>query len=290
MNSKVRLLTPLLVCALAVGAASGCSGVLFSGMNALSGDSSLIVTDGVPFDAANQLFLDVYQPQGVTKAPVVVFFYGGNWRSGERGNYRWVGEALAREGVVAIVPDYRKFPAVGLDGFMSDAARAVAWASEHAADHGGDPQRIVLMGHSAGAQLAALLATDASWLKPHGIVPKSLCGMVGLAGPYDFLPLTSASLREVFGEDPAGQQRSQPIRFVDGDEPPMLLLHGAADTTVGQHNTENLEQALTGAGVRVQTRIYPEVKHVGMLLALSGRFGKDAPVMADSMAFIRNCP
>ena len=285
MNPIARILG----CALLAGVLGGCSGLLFTGMNSLSGDSRLKTSEGVEFDAAHDLALDVYTPENASKAPVVVFFYGGNWRNGERAQYRWVGEALAREGVVAVLPDYRKFPATGLDGFMTDAASAVAWAHAHAAEHGGDPARIVLMGHSAGAHLAALLATDARWLGAQQLKPKDLCGVVGLAGPYDFLPLTSASLREIFGGDRAEQLRSQPTHFVDGDEPPMLLLHGAADTTVGQHNTENLARALKQAGVPADVRIYPELKHVGMLLALSGRFAKDAPVTADSLMFIRAC-
>ncbi len=274
----------LLACTL-----TGCSGLLFGGLNSLSGDSSLRSTPDIEFDPAHALSLDVFAPVGATAAPVVVFFYGGYWRNGERAQYRWVGEALARGGVVAIVPDYRKFPSTGLDGFMADAASAVAWARAHAGEHGGDPERIVLMGHSAGAHLAALLATNASWLGAHQIKPKDLCGVVGLAGPYDFLPLTGPKLIEIFGTERDEQLRSQPTHFVDGDEPPMLLLHGAADTTVGQHNTENLARKLESAGVRTQVRIYPDVKHAGMLLALSGRFEKDAPVLADSLEFIRAC-
>lgn len=284
MNPIPRILAATLFAA----TLGGCSGLLFTGLNSLSGDSDLTTTS-VEFDSAHTLALDVFASQDASAAPVVVFFYGGYWRNGERGQYRWVGEALARKGVVAVLPDYRKFPSVGLDGFMADAASAVAWARAHAAEHGGDPERIVLMGHSAGAHLAALLATDATWLAPHRIKPRDLCGVVGLAGPYDFLPLTGPKLIEIFGTEHHEQLRSQPTHYVDGDEPPMLLLHGAADTTVGQHNTENLGRALEAAGVRAQVRIYPELKHVGMLLALSGRFAKDAPVMADSLAFIRAC-
>lgn len=264
----------------------GCQRALFATVNA----GAQTPEKNVAYGPESMQTLDVYRPEGTRDAPVVLFLYGGRWQGGRRQDYAFVGEALAARGVLTLVADYRRYPEVRFPIFVEDAARALRWARDHAREHGGDPARLFLAGHSSGAHLAALLATDARYLAAVGMAPRDLRGVIGIAGPYDFLPLTSASLREVFGEDPAGQQRSQPIRFVDGDEPPMLLLHGAADTTVGQHNTENLEQALKGAGVRVQTRIYPEVKHVGMLLALSGRFGKDAPVMADSMAFIRNCP
>ena len=288
-KSNLNCILKIIAGTLLTSVLGGCSSLIFAGINSLSGDSRLRTTTDVEFDPAHSLSLDVFSPQGASAAPVVVFFYGGYWRSGDRGQYRWVGEALAREGLFAMLPDYRKFPSTGLDGFMADAASAVAWARAHAAEHGGDPDRIVLMGHSAGAHLAALLATDASWLGAHQIKPKDLCGVVGLAGPYDFLPLTGRSLIEIFGTERGEQLRSQPTNFVNGDEPPMLLLHGAADTTVGQHNTANLARKLEAAGVKVSTRIYPEIKHVGMLLALSGRFAKEAPVMADSLEFIRAC-
>jgi len=279
----------ILISSVAALCVSACSGVLFGGMNSLSGSKSLEQTRDITFDEANALQLDVYRPAQTQDATVVVFFYGGNWRNGERGDYRWVGEALAREGVVAIIPDYRKFPIVRLDGFMSDAASAVAWAKAHAVEYGGNPERLVVMGHSAGAHLGALLVTDARWLEAKQMVPKDVCGFVGLAGPYDFAPITNPDLREIFGERSAEQQRSQPIRFVDGDEPPMLLLHGSADTTVYPRNTEHLGAALNKAGVTEKTVIYPGLTHVRMLLGLSGRFAKDAPIMSDSMQFIRTC-
>ncbi len=279
----------LLLSSLAALWVSACSGVLLGGMNTLSPSKSLDATRDLTFDDSYGLQLDVYRPEQAKDATVVVFFYGGNWRNGERGNYRWVGEALAREGVVAIIPDYRKFPDVGPDDFMRDAASAVAWARQHAAEYGGNPNRLVVMGHSAGAHLGALLATDASWLKAHQMKPQDLCGFVGLAGPYDFAPITNPDLREIFGNTTEAQNRTQPIRFVDGDEPPMLLLHGSDDRTVYPRNSEHLAAALNAAQVNAKTIIYPGLTHVRLLLGLSGKFGKDAPIMADSMSFIRSC-
>ncbi|MEE7548329.1 alpha/beta hydrolase, partial [Xanthomonas sp. Kuri4-1] len=173
---------------------SGCSSVFFSGVNATSARAGLSEQRAVTFDPAHGLKLDVYRPADARNAPVVVFFHGGTWQTGNRQQYRWAGEALARHGVVAIVPDYRKYPQVKMDGFMTDAAAAVAWARRHAGEHGGDPRRLVLMGHSAGAHIAALLATDPRWLHAQQLAPADLCGLVGLAGPYDFLPLTERDL------------------------------------------------------------------------------------------------
>ncbi|MDQ1092835.1 acetyl esterase/lipase [Xanthomonas sacchari] len=268
---------------------SACSSLFFGGLNASSSRHGLSEQRGIVYDAAHGLALDVYRPAGAQHAPVVVFFHGGTWKTGNRQNYRWAGEALARHGVVAIVPDYRKYPQVTLDGFMRDAAAAVAWSQRHAADYGGDPQRLVLMGHSAGAHIAALLATDGHWLQAQGLSPRQLCGLVGLAGPYDFLPLTDPDLIGMFGQDPAQQKRSQPVTFVDGDEPPALLLHGDADTVVAPHNSQSLQAALQRAGVPATLKTYPGVGHMRLVLALR-KDDPALPVMADSIAFVRACP
>lgn len=267
---------------------SACSSVFFGGLNAGSARQGLSEQRGIVFDAAHGLKLDVYRPIAAQDAPVVVFFHGGTWKNGNRQQYRWAGEALARHGVVAIVPDYRKYPQVTLDGFMRDAAAAVAWSRAHAAEHGGDPRRLVLMGHSAGAHMAALLASDGGWLQTQGMAPRQLCGVVGLAGAYDFLPLTDPDLIGMFGRDPAQQRRSQPIAFVDGDEPPMLLLHGSADTVVLPQESLALQAALQRAGVPAQAKLYPDVGHLRLALALR-KDDPALPVMADSIAFVRQC-
>lgn len=267
---------------------SACSSVFFGGLNAGSARQGLSEQRGIVFDAAHGLKLDVYRPIAAQDAPVVVFFHGGTWKNGNRQQYRWAGEALARHGVVAIVPDYRKYPQVTLDGFMRDAAVAVAWSRAHAAEHGGEPRRLVLMGHSAGAHMAALLASDGRWLQAQGMAPRQLCGVVGLAGAYDFLPLTDPDLIGMFGRDPAQQRRSQPIAFVDGDEPPMLLLHGSADKVVLPQESLALQAALQRAGVPAEVKLYPGVGHLRLALALR-KDDPALPVMADSIAFVRQC-
>ena len=204
----------------------GCQATLFAGLNATARDRGVIAVHDIVFDPRHRLALDVYRPADARDAPTVVFFYGGSWKSGRRQWYRWAGEALARRGLVVVIPDYRKWPQVCMDGFMRDAAQAVAWSRRHAADYGGAGDALFVMGHSAGAHIAALLATDGHWLHDAGLPPHALRGFVGLAGPYDFLPLTDPDFVDMFGHDPAGQLASQPVHFVDGDEPPMLLLQG----------------------------------------------------------------
>ena len=263
--------------------AAGCQQAYFRALN-------LGIAEGAPveYDAANGLSLDVYRPAtGLRPAPVVVFFYGGSWRNGDRGGYRFVGRALAREGVLVLIPDYRKAPAHPFPAFMHDAAGAVAWARAHAAELGGDPARVFVMGHSAGGQIAALLATDARYLRARGMQPRQLAGVIGLAGPYDFLPLTSDAVRQALGP-PAGWPDTQPVNFVDGDEPPFLLLQGADDRVVDPGNAARLAARLRAHAVPVQLALLPGIGHVGLVNGF--RAARFSPALADSVAWLRAQP
>lgn len=266
---------------------AGCDAVVFGALNLAAEKRGYNVHRDIIFDAQHGLELDVYSPVGVEHAPVVVFFYGGRWEKGSRGQYRYVGAALATQGLVVVIPDYRKYPQVKLDGFMSDATNAVGWTRTHVADYGGDPGTIFLMGHSSGAHIGALLATDASWLARVGMKPRDLAGFIGLAGPYDFTPITEPDLVGMFGDTPAQQRRSQPVDFVNGDEPPMLLLQGSGDNTVWPKNAESLAAKLRAQDEPVSVKIYPDVGHSGILLSLSRPFRGHDPALADSIAFIR---
>lgn len=284
-TSRRRALSKALLL-LGTGLLGGCQAAFFAGMNTTASSHGLQTTRGVTFDAAHGLKLDVYRPRDAQDAPVVVFFYGGSWKSGQRQWYRWAGEALAQCGLVVVIPDYRQWPQVRLDGFMRDAARAVAWTRAHASDYGGDPQALFVMGHSAGAHIAALLATDVHWLAGVGLSPHQLAGVIGLAGPYDFLPLTDPDFIDMFGHTHAAQLRSQPVHFVDGDEPPMLLLQGEGDRVVEPRNASALADALRRQNEPVSVRLYPGIGHAAILLALSRPFRGKAPVLADTLAFI----
>lgn len=257
----------------------GCQRLLFAGIN-LRGEAAATTARYGP-EAGHAL--DVYRPRGARGAPVVVFFHGGRWQHGRRADYAFAGEALARHGIVAVLPDYRHYPQVRFPAFVEDAARAVAWTRAHVAELGGDPQRIFLAGHSSGAHLAALLATDARYLQAVGLHPRDLRGVAGLAGPYDFLPLTDPVLQDLFGAE-RDWPASQPVSFVDGDEPPFLLLHGEDDRVVWPRNSTRLAARLRAAGVPVQERRYADLGHVRILLAL--RFPSFAPTLSDLVRFV----
>jgi acetyl esterase/lipase len=280
-------------CVRAVGIAAlvmllaGCDAVIFGAINLASEKRGYGVHEGILFESAQGLRLDVYQPVDAHHAPVVVFFYGGRWEKGTRQEYRYVGAALAARGIVTVIPDYRKYPKVKLDGFMQDATAATGWTNTQIARYGGNPGSIFLMGHSSGAHIGALLATDASWLQRVGMQPRQLAGFIGLAGPYDFAPFKVRDLVGMFGSTPAEQRCSQPVAFVDGDEPPMLLLQGTDDHTVRPKNATSLANALRKHGESVALHLYPGVGHSGILLSLSRPFRHHDPALADTLAFIR---
>lgn len=238
--------------------------------------------------------LDVYSPNadrspartsGVNAARVVVFFYGGAWRSGTRDHYRFIGKAFTDAGFVVVVPDYRLSPAVRFPAFNEDGAAAVRWVRDHIAGYGGNPDDIVLMGHSAGAHIAALLVTDRRYLRDAGVPTAAIHSFVGLAGPYAIDPLQYRVSRPAFeGADPPAV--AKPITHVDGDEPPMLLLHGGDDRTVWPLNSHALADKVNACGGSAQVIEYPDTGHIGILLGLSELFRSPDGAFTDTLRFI----
>ncbi|WP_454280735.1 alpha/beta hydrolase [Sphingomonas sp. Marseille-Q8236] len=229
--------------------------------------------------------LDVYVPRvpAQGRRPVVVFFYGGSWNSGTRAGYAFVGRALAAQGFMTIIPDYRLVPAVEYPSFVQDGAAAVRWSATHAGNYGGNGRSIVLMGHSAGAYIAAMLAVDPRWLGDTRAVVK---GLVGLAGPYDFAPFNVDASRAAFGRFPKPAE-TQPVTWAGAGDPPALLLYGADDKVVEPRNSLALAAKLRDEGVAAELRSYPKLGHVGILLALSRPFRGRASVLQEVTGFVR---
>lgn len=246
----------------------GCSGPRL--LSAMTPDGGFKTHAGIAYGDHPRQRLDVHVPKtpAARRAPVVVFFYGGRWQSGSRAGYRFMAEALTSLGVVTVISDYRLHPDVRFPAFVEDGARAVRWTRAHIAEYGGDPESVFVMGHSAGAHIAALLALDSRYLEAVGGSPERLAGWIGLAGPYDFLPFTQDYLKDIFGP-PEHYPRSQPINFVDGGAPPTLLLHGTDDDTVLPKNTVHLAAALERAGVPVTMKLVPGKGHVSLLATLA---------------------
>ena len=282
--------------AAAVCALAACSPI--TALNDLTPHSTYREVRGLAYGTNPHQQLDVYMPAGAALArstsaansptgqgrPIVVFFYGGSWQNGNRGEYLFAGAALASRGFVAVLPDYRTYPETTFPGFIDDAAAAVRWARDHAREFGGDPSRLFLMGHSAGAQIVVLLGTDAHYLAARQMSKSDLSGVIGLAGPYDFLPLKDATLEKIFPPDlrPA----SQPINFVSGTEPPMFLAAGKLDKVVDPGNTDRMAAKLRAAGDSVEVKHYPAIGHILLAGALSVPLRHFAPVLSDVTQFI----
>lgn len=233
--------------------------------------------------------LDLYKPLGRKgPLPTVVFIHGGRWSSGHRRQYRFVGQALAQAGIGAAIVSYRVWPAGGFPYFVEDVALSLAFLSRGDGDEEIDTQRLFLAGHSAGAHIGALLATNTPWLADAGARRENIAGFIGLSGPYDFLPLTDPDLIEIFGPE-SGHPLSQPVLFVDGKEPPTLLLHGREDRTVGVRNSTALAKAINASGGEARVRTYAGLDHVKMVAALSTRLGPWlAPVLQDIVSFVHD--
>ena len=239
--------------------------------------------------------LDVYLPDPpVADAPIVVFFYGGSWSSGRRQDYRFVGEALASRGIVTLVADYRLSPQVRYPVFVQDSALALRWAVDRAANLGASPQRVFAVGHSAGAYNAAMLALDPRWLGAVSLAPERLAGWVGLAGPYDFLPIGVPEVRVAF-EWPQTPADSQPLfharRSGPGRVPRTLLLAARNDTLVDpRRNTQALASALGQQGIAVELELLEGVSHTTLIGAMAAPLRGLAPVLDRVSAFITRPP
>jgi acetyl esterase/lipase len=267
-----------------LAALPGCSPAAL--LNATVSEQGLAVARAVPYGPAPRQALDIWRPAtSAENLPVVVFFYGGAWQNGERQDYTFVAANLARRGHVVVVPDYRVHGQAPYPTFLQDAAAAVAAARRLAPDHGGDPARLVLMGHSAGAHIAAMLALDPRWLEAAGEDRARIAGLVGLAGPYDFLPIVRRDIIAVFA--PAADAReTQPVTFADRNAPPALLLHGRADTTVLPRNSQSLAERLAAAGAPATLRLYDGVGHVGIVLGFARLTRATSPALDDAAGFI----
>ncbi|HEY8594416.1 MAG TPA: alpha/beta hydrolase [Devosiaceae bacterium] len=239
---------------------------------------------GVAYGAEHRQKLDIYAPTVPSgSAPVVVFIYGGGWDHGDRRDYAFAGRALSAKGFVTVIPDYRLVPEVRYPGFIEDCAAAVAWVEEHISEYGGDPQRVFIMGHSAGAYNAVMLGLDRSFLRQAGAqIP--VRGIVGLSGPYDFYPFEFAEVTNAFGtaDNP---QATQPINLARPDSPPMFLATGTFDPIVKPRNTTVLAEALSQAGATVTTKYYKGLEHMEPVLALGKTLRWRAPVLDDVVEF-----
>ena len=290
----------LLICALVLAGAGGAfvvrnaqaRGTVQSLYSKIVADPGVSLEAGVAYGPHARHVLDVYRPQSSRDAedqdgPIAIFIYGGGWRSGNRSTYGFVGAALASRGITTVIPDYRLHPEVKFPAFVEDAARAYVWTSTTLASGAGKRRPIFLIGHSAGAHIAALLALDPRYLAAAQVGSHKPAGLIGLAGPYAFDPTTYPSTKEIFA--PAlGSQDARPVAFTGPASPPALLMHGLKDEAVQLSNMRELAAALQASGTPVRKLELADIGHIGLVLAISRPLRWRAPVLSEIEAFIRS--
>jgi acetyl esterase/lipase len=272
-----------IVASLAIGLS-----VLFSRrpalLSALVAEGGATVDTGIAYGPEPRHRLDIYRPaEAAPTGPIALFLYGGSWRSGERATFSFVGAALAKRGITAVIPDYRLFPEAAFPGFVEDAALAYAWTFRNLARSAG--RSIALIGHSAGAHIAALLAFDAHYLAAQGPDVAPPIAFVGLAGPYAFDPTTWPTTRTIFATAP-NADAARPIAFARADAPPSLLMHGLGDDVVELYNLRDFAKALREKGASVESEEFDGIGHLGILAAIARPFRWRAPVLDKTAAFI----
>lgn len=251
---------------------------LYSLFSAVVADRNVSVERDVSYASHSRLKLDIYSPDSAAlaaKSPIVLFLYGGTWKEGDRAIYGFVGAALAARGMTAVIPDYRLFPEVQFPEFLNDAAKAYVWTRRRFAD---TKQPVFIMGHSAGAHMAAMLALNSSYIRGQTPDLPMPDGLIGLAGPYAFDLTTYRTTKDLFVADQV-PEATIPANFVTEDAPPALLLHGSKDETVKPHNMSTLAAKLTAVGAVAQTHLLDDVTHVSLIRDLAWPFRNATPAL-----------
>ncbi len=244
------------------------------------------VASGVAYGPDPRQRFDVYAPAAPGPHPVLLFAYGGSWNSGRKANFAFVGRAFAAQGFVTVIPDYRLAPAAHYPDFVDDIAEAAAAALRAAPTFGGDPSRLFFMGHSAGGYNVLQAALLPGLLEAHGVPKGTLKAVVTLAAPADFKPLDFPETRAAFGQYP-DLGATLPVSHARPDAPPLLMLHGRYDTTVGLYNAEHMMRAMAEKGGHAEMKVYEHLAHLGIIMAIARPFRAWAPVLQDSVDFFQ---
>jgi len=251
-----------------------------------SSASGGIGTRHVPYGPLPRQKLDVHLPKSGKARAVILYLYGGGWVSGARWYYRLFGRTMAARGFGTVVPDYHLYPHAAFPRFVEDAALAFKWTHDNAARLGGDTSRLFVMGHSAGAHIATLLALDPKYLRACGLEPSAIRGVIAMAGPYTLNPFKWSVMKDIFAAAVAEPHGARPIKLVRAGAPDMLLLHGASDRVVKAETTVNFASALQEAGSKAEVRLYPRIGHFEIFGAFLWGWRWRAGVLKDTEDFI----
>ena len=239
-------------------------------------ESELNINSNIAYGQKDVQKLDIISAKNQdAKSPVIIFYYGGGYSDGSKEMYLFIADYFAKRGYVVAIPDYSKYPNVKFPEFVEDGALAFNWVKDNISKYGGDANDIILIGHSAGAHIAALLTYDENYG-----VSENVKSFIGLAGPYNFIP-EEEKYKKIFGP-PENYKNMHVDNFVDGNEAPALLLWGAEDEIVGKRNIEILSDAINWKGGNVQTQILKNVDHISIISAFTKiRQNKDVTNLVD---------
>lgn len=250
------------------------------------GDGAIRLVAAERFGKEPAQKLEMFVPQGTSGTlPIVVFVHGGSWASGDPRDYRFIARTLCARGYAVVLAGYRLYPQAKFPAMLEDGAAALRWVQGNAARYRGDPARMALMGHSAGAYNVAMLTLDPQWLKRVGLDAQAIRGTVALAGPFDFLPFDSPAAIHSFGDAP-DPSMTQPVNFAHKDAPPLLLVTGDADTRVKPRNSEALARRLTEAGAPTEPVLLDGVTHEGIIMMFARPFSRDTRALDAVLPFL----
>jgi acetyl esterase/lipase len=239
--------------------------------------------------------LDVYWPGEGEGYPVLIFVHGGSWKDYDKKLFAPVAQKLLPEGMVVVIPDYTLYPDATYEQMARETAAAIAWTLENAARYGGDPDRIIVAGHSAGAHLSGLAVLDPRYLEELGHSSDEICGWIGMSGVYDIQAeydywVDKGSTPEVMLEVMGGQQnfgQASPLSYVRAGLPPLLVIHGDEDETVPVAISTAFHAALQAAGAPSRLIVYPGAGHSDYLFA--GLSEERAPIVDHIVQFVQSC-
>ncbi|MBA2710971.1 MAG: alpha/beta hydrolase [Tatlockia sp.] len=286
INLRIKKISPVIFYAL-IAILGLCSFKPLDLLNKITSGKGYSVHYNIAYGANPRQTLDIYVPEKLIKPfTTIVYFYGGSWQFGDKNMYRFLGQAFASKGFITVIVNYRLYPEVYFPTFIEDGAKAVHWVHRHIQKYGGDSSHVFLAGHSAGAHIAALLMSDEHYLKAEGGNLSWLKGMIGIAGPYDFLPFTDPKVKTLFSKK--SEAKTQPINFVKGGLPSFLLVTGDEDKIVSPKNTYNFAYRLRSFKVPVTEIIYPNIGHIGIILSLATGFRYKTSLLEDITHFIES--
>ena len=258
-------------------------------LNSLVPENGYELVSAIEYGDNARQKLDIYLPKAADKSAtlkkVIIFYYGGNWDSGERADYKFAAEALVSQGYIVVIPDYRVYPEVLFPGVMADPVSAAKWVKANIKKYNGDANKVFLAGHSAGAHMAVMMAINPEYLAQASLKPNDFAGVIGLAGPYDFLPLKSDRLKIIFGAE-SEQWKSQPINFVDGNNPPLFLAVGMKDGTVWPRNSFNLAKKIKEKKGLVEVHEFASYRHLDMVAKLAKPLRGNGELLKSIITFI----